>query len=110
MHSREHRRDVLVAMATHIIAQKGLNNLVTHNRTLLDEVDSAKVSLDVPPMRGLCVTIRMQPNLTIDVVQAVATNTKYKIKRGASNTRRRSEGSFPSVHYYDSNEHGIVTI
>lgn len=56
MHSREHRRDVLVAMATHIIAQKGLNNLVTHNRTLLDEVDSAKV----PPMRGLCVTIRMQ--------------------------------------------------
>ncbi|ELR13749.1 phospholipase, patatin family protein [Acanthamoeba castellanii str. Neff] len=57
-------RDVLVAMATHIIAQKGLNNLVTHNRTLLDEVDSAK---------------------------AVATNTKYKIKRGTSNLRKRSE-------------------
>jgi hypothetical protein len=56
-------------MATHIIAQKGLNNLVTHNRTLLDEVDSAK---------------------------AVATNTKYKIKRAAASQRKRSDGKPPA--------------
>jgi hypothetical protein len=62
-------RDILVAMATHIIAQKGLNNLVTHNRTLLDEVDSAK---------------------------AVATNTKYKIKRAAPSQRKRSDGKPPA--------------